>query len=1286
MILVLVFFSNMLQAQSDAVFEKLNNSIGLSQNIIYKIDQDKYHNLWLATEEGVVRCNSKDFTVYNKFNGFPEGLDERVLYVFVDSKSVVWIGTETGLGVYDVHKDRFHYIANQNNKPFAVLKIVEDYRGVKWVATYNGVWKCVWNGTKYVLSKAIRKINPKSLSSINSELIFADKKGVYALQLPKNTIHKKQVGLFDYASISFIKQIEASIFIGTMDGKLYKTDASFSKFKLLYAAPSQNPFPLKDIVSYKEHYYLGIDGGGIVIVDKNFQFLEQYTHNDDQVESLSNNSVYDLFVDQQNLLWVATYGGGINFFNFQKSNFSILKHQINDKNSLSNNYCLSFLEVAPNSIWVGTNEGISIWNKSNNTWKSINSLSTKFSEFIILSMALDGDTVWVSAYNQGLYKINKNTLKITPYVGSENSNTLHFKKIFKIFKDSNNAIWLGGADEKLVQITNQGQIKTYTIKNVKDILQSRSGTIYVGSKDGLFAILPNSTIPSAVDLSTESPKAAHYSITSLTENAAGELVIGTNGSGIIFFNPTTSQKRVLTTKEQLSSNLIKSIIEFQPKQYWVSTSKGLTLIKDQGRKFQIRNYSLDDGISSAVFNTNAKLALSNGELLFGGVDGITYFNPKNIISQKYLPNIVFEELAIDNEVVKIGSSLMPQHINETQHLTLPYQHNSFDIKFVAVLFGLSSNVKYSWMLEGLNSKWSNPSSQRIVEYENLSYGDYVFKVKATNKDGIWSKPRELKITIQRPWWASYIALFVYGVVIIMLIYFVIYFTKLIEIKKNKEEQVAMLNNISHEIKTPLSILISQIDNDPDKNKRSNLEPIIARLNNLIEQMLNLHLVVSSSEILEKVEKINIITYFQNCIHEFQPLIEDKNLSVEINAQNNAIQFCFWKESLDKIVQNLLSNAIKYSKLNGKIIIHLEVTSKGDLEFTIKDHGVGIPTNQQKYILNRYFRASNILNKRINGSGLGLMIVKNVIDKVKGEISFESIENIGTTFKVVLPNQEELYEMNSLEEEVTAAPEIDPIELRVFKDYCILVVEDNDLLRSSLVSLLERFFVVEQAVNGKEGLEKALSVYPNLIITDYMMPVMDGITMCSIIKEDINLNHIPIFMMTALHDTAHMQDTIESGITEYFEKPLNSNLLLAKINNVFQWQSKLKKKYLHEGEILQSDRFKSKKDSDFIEKLEKIVLDKIIDENFSLNDICMIIGMSRTSLYMKLKRLIDVSPQDFIIITKLQYAKKLLIEGNHNIKEAAFSCGFSNPKYFSTSFKKQFGITPTEFVKSLEKLN
>ncbi|MFK7934165.1 MAG: ATP-binding protein [Saprospiraceae bacterium] len=391
--------------------------------------------------------------------------------------------------------------------------------------------------------------------------------------------------------------------------------------------------------------------------------------------------------------------------------------------------------------------------------------------------------------------------------------------------------------------------------------------------------------------------------------------------------------------------------------------------------------------------------------------------------------------------------------------------------------------------------------------------------------------------------------------------------------------------------------------------------------------------------------------------------------------------------MNKIIFNLISNAVKYSKDEGSILINLKHQNRQDLKVEIVDDGIGIPKDQQKFILKRYYRGRNAINSQTPGTGLGLMIVKNLIEQDKGDIWFDSIEGEGTTFSVVLKNQNKNYHQYAVQQPVEEeAPVTDLYEstrIAEFSDAKILIVEDNDELRQIMVEKVGRYFQVFEASSGVEGLQMVEQIFPDLILTDLIMPEMDGMEMSRQLQQNINTNHIPIIMMTVLNNSTHKIESIESGIAAYLEKPVDFNFLFAKMTSTLAWQKKLRERYRHQTEIEDAQKFRNEKDAEFINNLEKFVIEKIGEDGLSVHDLCRHVGMSRTALYMKLKNMVDLSTQDFIIHTRLKYARRLLTTEDINIKEVAYRAGFANPKYFSTSFKKLFGQTPTSFLKSLQ---
>ena len=1279
-LLIFITFSNS-YAQNDIVFEKLSIENNDIQSVVYSICYDSYGNVWFATEEGLVRFNSKDYYLYNTNNGLPENLGNRIFSIIKDSDNHLWIGSEKGVAIYDSNKNVFIEIKTEYEKNAKTNFIIEDNKKNIWVAKNNGLWKFnkVEQSTK--AKHFFKGLLINSICNIDNEIYVLSDKGIFSFPNNSSSVTLKNVKNIsrNITNGSVIKYLNHKILIGTKDGKLFEYSKNSNEFKEIFFSPKQKGLTIRDIEFKNYEYYIAIDGEGLMILDTNFKLKKHYYNDEDNPISISSNGVYDIYFGNDKINWFATYGGGVNYTSESKQIFKILKHQINNPNSLAYNTSRTILEV-DNTIWFGTKKGISIYDKNTKNWSHLNNFPNlnKNTEEVILSLIKDNEYVWAGTYYHGLYRISIKNKTIESFNALKTTNKLLTQKIFKLFKDNQNNIWVGGIDGQLSVIDRNFSLKEYNISDIRDINQRFDGKIIATGKEGVFIVDPQSNKFEKIDLLNEENKIIQFNTINTFVSNEKELILGTNGAGLLSYNWQT--KKTKNLNNGLPSNIIQGIIEYN-KDYWISTTKGISVLTFSNDDYTIKNFTKTDGLSSSEFNYGAFAKLSNNEIAFGGLDGVTLFNPEKIKSRNIQPKIYFEDFYLDNELVK-DEKILPRQINEVDEINLKYNQNSFGFKFVGILQGFASKVKYTYKLEGFDENWSDPNSKTQVNYTNLSPGEYNFLIKSSDEQGNFGKERSIKININSPWYASGFAYVVYLLLLIIAIYALINIIKILEIKKNKEEQISFFNNITHEIKTPLSILLNSLE-DKNNDQNNRVKSSIERINSLINQMLNFQRFSISENTTLQISKINVNDFINNIINDFQPLLKQKNLAIEVQNSFSKELFYYDEDFLNKIVFNLISNAIKYSFEDNKILINLESVEENKLLIKVKDFGIGIPKEAQKNILTKFFRAKNVMNNQFSGTGLGLMIVKNIVEKSNGKITFKSSDNKGTIFKVTLPSFEKLYSESTILNRDLSEIEINQ-EIEKYSDKKVLVVEDNDDLRDYLVKTLENYFLVYEAKNGKEGLDLASKIYPDLIFTDYMMPEMDGFEMCLKLKDDINLNHIPIFMLTALHNTMHKKHSTEIGVTEYIEKPLNISFLLAKTISVFSWQENIREHYKHQTDIDIAGKNKNLKENEFLSNLEAIILDKIKDESFSLQDICNIIGMSRTSLYMKLKNLIDLSPQDFIIHTKLKYSKKLLIEGDSNIKEVAYASGFSNPKYFSTSFKKAFGISPSEFIKNLNK--
>lgn len=1293
-------------AQGDSHFEKLSSENGAYQSIIYALAQDSFGNIWSSSENGVIRFNSHEAYLYNKYEGLPRNFGNRVSTIYLDPAHRLWIGGENGIARYEAKMDSFVWIPFERQRgPILVKAILADQQGKILIGGYNGLWVYEPEGERST-ARFQQLLNARGVESLllhGSNLLIGSADGLLCWDSQRktaNTLSQAARGVQPFTAMC-MHRYEGQLLLGSKGQGLFRLSPDLQQIRHIDLPIFRNRnYPIHDLLSRPDgRLYMATDGLGLLLIDKDLRLIESYDNDVNDPGSISSNGVYDLLEGAEEILWVATYGGGINFLDPAKNRFHTITHQINTSQSIAHPFSRSVLEDSEGNIWFGTKAGISIWHKKLNQWKHIRDLTDRNSPdaapYIIMALEEDGDYIWAGTYNGGAYRIHKQQLaKLNIGPGAPAGRQMELSKVYAIRKDQTGNIWMGGIDQQLYCLLTDGTLRQFPVSQVKVIQNASGGGIWVAGRNGVHHIF-GEQVTEIEDLLSGRNGLDYATINCLQENRKGQLIVGTNGEGLLIYQPTDRQLHQISLKEGLPSDIIQGILVEDDNNLWLSTVRGLAHIQFSAGDTSIRVFDKSDGLISTEFNYGSYTRLKDGQMIFGGVDGLTMFNPKEISEQQALPAIVFEELRVLNQEVGPGEAPLQAHINATDHLKLTYWENALSLRFVGILHSTPNKIRYTWMLGGFDEQWSEPSFENQTNFTNLAPGDYTFRVKAANREGKWGPERQLRISISPPWYASNIAIISYILLGIIALVVSVYILNIIVTKRNAEQQIDFFNNITHELKTPLTILLSSLDKLPKKehshrDSEQKIRTTVTRLNALFEQLLNFHRATADKQMGKEIRKIQLKEYIASQIESVEPLLSEKNLSIQTQCHWKKEVFYFNTEVFDKILFNLISNAIKYSREGGTITLVLKEGKKNRLKLSVSDQGIGIPEDQQKYILRRYYRGRNAINSQLPGTGLGLIMVKNLVEKHGGEISFKSVENEGTTFFVSLKNQEEAYHKSALAETKSGAAQAEAlyegVRLEELGEAKILVVEDNDELRQLLVKRLSHYFQVMEASNGREGLAKTAEFFPDLIITDLIMPEMDGLAMAKAIMQDINLNHIPIFMLTVLNNSSQKLESIETGITEYMEKPIDINLLLAKIANTLSWQAKLQKKYQHETEIENAQTFRNQRDADFINSLEKFTLEHITEEQFSVNNLCEYVGMSRTSLYMKLKNLVDMSPQDFIINTRLKYARQLLIRGHGSIKEIAYDSGFSNPKYFSTSFKKQFGLSPSQFLESLEKDN
>lgn len=1294
---ILIFFSFLISSspvfgQAATLFKSLDGASTSSQSISYAVKQEKSGLLWIATEEGVVSHNSIDFKTYNNYDGLDPALSNRVTTLFIDSEDQLFIGTETGLGIYNPLLDKFELVPATNNiNPSLITNVLKTDDGQLLVTGFNGLW------AKSENEELLKRVGDfKQISAIETTaqgIIIAHQKELTLIPYSLNINESKVINLPKREVVSSLLDLSNKVIIGTESGLLYSLELmNYADFEILANLNNK----IRDIIVFdSDTFFVATDGSGLFKLNQRWETLQHFTDNDSSLEYISSMGIYDIEKGINDELWIASYGGGVSKLNTSNVKFINPKHRYRDDNSIANDFTRAIIQDHLGKIWFGTKKGISIWDRDNNDWTQLSSLVMNNSESsIILALEKQDNFIYVGTFNHGLFKINADNLKVTNLTKEINTKNAA-SSVYTILSTDKSTIWIAGLQGDLARLEKDKIIRTIPVQNIRKLTRLDSVHLLAAGRNGVYKIDERDNSFTLIESIANNTTDNRYSTLNDVIVNDGKLLLASNGMGIISYQLDSGKVESLSMSDGLPSDNVQTLLRISNSEFWAATTKGLAHIIKKDDTNEIYVYNQSDGLASTEFNYGSYAVIDDGNLIaFGGTKGVSIFDPNKIKTTGPVPRLRFLDFKVFNDIINPGEEELPIALEEIDEIELASNQNSLELSYIGILHDASEQVTYSHRLKGFDDEWSPTTTQNFQSFTNLSSGDYIFEVKAFNKYGESSATRSLDISIATPWYATRIAYFLYFLSLIVLIYTVFHFIKVMILKRNADEQIAFFNNVTHEIKTPLTILMSSLDKvtsdiaDTDESKKR-IKTTVKRINSLFEQMLNFHKVTSQNSITQHVTQLQIDKHIDGLIESFKPLSEERHIDIKVHSKLSNPVFHHDRDILDKVVLNLMSNAIKYSNENSEIHVELGHSRDQQLQIKIIDNGIGIPKEQQKFILKKYYRARNVINSQRPGTGLGLVMVKKLLDKTGGTLTFTSEENEGTTFTVLLNDLKKLYEEKEIQKihNIDSSPEdLDLIQLEVgdLSNSKILVCEDNDELRGLMVSALGNYFQVFEAINGQQGLEMALQHYPDIILTDLIMPEMDGMQMARKLKEDINLNHIPVFMLTVLQNSSQKLESIESGVSEYIEKPIDMKILLAKIVNTLNFQTQLRKKYRQEQDSDTAAVFKNKKDQEFLEKLEGNIIQHLGDDAFSVHDLSGSMGMSRTSLYMKLKNLVDLSPQDFIIHTKLKVAKKLLIEGEMSIKEVAYQSGFSNPKYFSTSFKKFYNMTPSGFLDSLKK--
>jgi ligand-binding sensor domain-containing protein/signal transduction histidine kinase/DNA-binding response OmpR family regulator len=1347
-------------------FKHINREQGLSNSTIQTIFQDSRGFIWIGTQDGLNRYDGYDMVVYrNNPKDMGSISDNDIQCIYEDRNNTIWVGTINGLNQFNANNNTF---VRYKHNPTNVKTLANNYINFVYGDKDGDLWICTRGGgldqfqSKDSTFNHLSHINSdnSSISDNHVNYFYEDSKGYEWVGTDKglNLFNKKSKTFKLYNSnlsnskypdaINLIKEDkEGNLWLGTETQGLILFNPLRKMFKLYQHNENDSSTIAKDQVNSllfdsNGNLWIGtIDGGLDLYNPHSDTFLHQQNDPHNSNNNLSQLTVSALFEDKQGDLWVGTQRGGINLYTPKADKFQLYRQDLSP-NSLSNSDVTVLYQDIKGNIWVGTQlGGMNLFDRETNTFKHFrhdpfNANSIGSDVIIDITEDKEGD-FWVGTWGGGLNLFNPKNETFTHFLNDpKDKNSISSDYVQKIFEDHIGNLWVatyyGGLNlfnRKTKKFTRfvggTGYNGSLSGNNIVSINEDKNKNLWIGTNDGGLNCYDPTTL-----------KFSHYfnkgekmpNLRVIFNDSKGRLWIGQNG--LYLFDPLRKTFSLYKHQSWLSNEFIKGITEDEEGNFWISSTNGLS--KFNPEIYTLKKYNTTDGLQGLDFE-NACLKTKNGEMFFGGLNGFNSFYPYNILVNKFIPPVYITGFQIFNKNIIAGEKNSPlaKDIGLTKTILLSYKQSTFSFIFTALNFSGTENNQYAYKLEGFEKDWNYIGNQRKASYTNIDPGEYTFRIKASNNDGIWNESgASIRIIITPPFWKTWWFVFFIAVIIIGSTYFLLRFKRSLELKeleeKKREEihqiQLQFFTNISHEFRTPLTLILGSLEKlleeivPADFTHYYNLMFRNAtRLMGLINELMDFR--KAEEGILKlKVMPGDLSLFLSEIAEEFEDFAIAKKITFTVKKPADVTESWFDRQILEKIILNLVHNSFKYTGNGGFVILEIlrsldnfkpthenelilknSYRAKNYIYIRVIDSGIGISKNSIHHLFERYYRITD----RHLGSGVGLSFVKSLTFLHKGDIFVFSESNKGTEIIIGLPANKEDY--NNDERWIPTSDEggvtlesIDykfllPIETESnipsehvkHQTKHILVVDDNEELRNFFKESLKLLYIISEAADGGSGLAIAKEKLPDLIISDVMMPGLNGFEFCKSIKENIETSHIPFMMLTAKDTLKSKIEGVESGADFYFEKPVSINLLLLTIRNIFSQKQKLKERYSKDYYLEARELVHSSKDKEFMDKfIHKIEL-QLIDPELDVDYLCLEIGMSKSKLYRKIKQITGQSIGEFIRTIRLKKAVQIMTHEDVFLTEVMFRVGIQTQSYFTKAFKKEFGKTPSQFLNEIK---
>lgn len=1240
---------------------------GLPSNAVSDIYQDQKGFMWFSTNNGLARYDGNQMKVYLQDSAYASSSDRRVkritedkdfkyMWIYTASETFYCLDMTTG-HLVDYLSEAKGWRAQERPLHFTQSKLQENGLFYMWGPKDGGLIVDYRDGNfkvKHLSAKEMEAILPKL-----QDVKMADKQLVQKWKVPNGRVlTDNKGGKWIYNNTGILRKVVGDSLITL---RLLPNETNYIDYERFNIVEDNHGL-----------VWISTYGKGLFVFNHDLNQGQHFVANEKGESPIASNYLLCITADRRDGVWVSAEYGGVP--HLQVMDKGVVRIFPNGRENLDlSNVVRMVKKQRDGSVMVGTRDGC-LYHYSADMAQML--VKSHFDSNIYSVVEMPQGRMWIGTRGKGIYGI--------PGLDFKN------KKVFCLKPDDRGRMWIGTFGEGLSVAIPRGEgyeVRTFFadsvgLNEVRCLAIDRKGMLWGGTSGGLFCVDPTRFAADGKGLRVYKRGSE---IHDMLVDRQGRLWLTVPGEGLVCMQD--GNFRILDASQGLINNMVQSVVETEDGNLWVSTQQGVSCWKAKDNSFD--NYLFSRVMMGNVYNENSAVCLDDGRVLLGGNYGLTIINPSRISHVKGQTSVVFTSHPYSDE------------------MTLSYEERSPKINFSTLDYSDVNNVKYTYWLEGYDSSWSVPSPTPWVNYQNLPFGSYRLHVKASYSDGIWGKESVLDISVEPPFYLSVWAWVFYALFLTVVIVMVVKSIREKNILKGKIKfeqeftryKLVFFTNIAHEFRTPLTLIQGSLEKEKrimktnhwqlelEKTVRT-MDKSVQRMLRLIDQLLEFRK-MQAGKLKLSLQETDVVMFVQGICKMFDDAAESKQIDFKFESQLPAYLMYLDQQKMDKVVFNLLSNAFKYTHAKGTISVSLSFTDV--MTIRVADTGVGIPQEKRELLFSRFMQSSYTGES----FGIGLHLTHELVRTHHGEITYQENEGGGSVFVVTIPLQKDCYEASDFlvkdspilkadltkerdgqEEKTTdavpSAPSA-PLNRRT-----ILLIEDDNDVREFLLSELESCFDLKVASDGKAGIAMAKELDVDLIVSDVMMPGMNGFELTKRLKNSFETSHIPIILLTALSTDENVLEGTESGADAYITKPFSPQLLMARILQLLNQREILRQKFGKVPQEIRSAMLRNEQDSLFVKRLDSIVYSRLGEQDLSVDKVAGLLHLGRTIFYKKVRGTTGYTPNEYIRVIRLRKAAELLKEGEKNVSEVAYAVGFDNPYYFSKCFKEQFGMPPSHY--------